>query len=105
LASAFIEHWLGLHLESKGFHKEAKKGLAAIIECAQKNGLVHEYLLNKADDLRKIRNPFVHLKPFDHHHRITQRAMKSLSDPIIIMDKDARDALSIMYTIATSSLH
>jgi len=104
LASAFVEHWLGIPLQSKGFHKEAQKGLGAIIECARANNLVHGYLLDKADHLREIRNPFVHLKPFAHKHSIMQRAMNGLSHPVEIMENDAKEALSIMYTIASTSL-
>lgn len=105
LVSAFVEHWLGIHIESKGFHKEAQKGLSAIIGCARTNNLVHGSLLEKADHLREIRNPFVHLKPYTHKHRVTQRALDKRANPLTIMEKDAKDALSIMYTIASASLH
>lgn len=105
LASAFVEHWLGMHLESKGYQKEAQKGLAAIIDCARTNSLVHGQVLNKADHLREIRNPFVHLKPFAYKHRVTQRAMSALSQPVDLMERDAKEALSIMYTIARASFH
>ena len=105
LVSAFVEHWLGIHIESKGFHKEAQKGLSAIIDCARTNNLIHSSLLVKADHLREIRNPFVHLKPYTHKHRVMQRAMDMQANPLTIMEKDAKDALSIMYTIASASLH
>jgi hypothetical protein len=104
LVSAFIEHWLGAHIESRGFHKEARAGLAAIIDCARKNKLVHGFLLDKADHIREIRNPFVHLKPFTHKHTLGQRALGIRAHPLEIMEKDARDALSIMYTIASTPL-
>lgn len=105
LVSTFIEHWLGAHIESKGFYKEVQKGLGAIIDCAGKKNLVHNNLLKKADHIRQIRNPFVHLKPFAHKHSLTQRAKSVLANPVEIMENDAKESLSIMYTIATSPLH
>jgi hypothetical protein len=105
LVSAFVEHWLGIYIESKGFHKEAQKGLAVIIACARTNKLVHSALLDKADHLREIRNPFVHLKPFSHKDRVMHRALEMRDDPFSIMERDAKESLSIMYTIATTPLH
>lgn len=102
LASAFIEHRLGSYLHDKGFRKEAKAGLAAIIACARANGLVSEYLFAKAEHIQKIRNPFVHLKPFDYTYNLSQRARLQRNDFASIMETDAKDALSITYTVAVS---
>lgn len=101
LCNSFIEHVLGSMLESRGFQTEAKAGLAAQIACARKNGVLDEYLLEKADRLRKVRNPFVHLKPYDHEHGIHQRMMRARKNPYEILETDARTALSIMYAFAT----
>lgn len=101
LCNSFIEHVLGSMLEARSFRKEAKAGLAAQIACARKNGILDEYLLEKADRLREVRNPFVHLKPFDHEHGIHRRMMRARQDPYDILETDARTALSIMYAFAT----
>lgn len=103
LCNSFIEHVLGSLLEGRSFRKEAKAGLAVQIDCARKNGILDDYLLEKADRLREIRNPFVHLKPFDHEHSIGRRMMRAGRDPYDILEADARTALSIMYAFATRS--
>jgi hypothetical protein len=105
LTSAFIEHILSIHLQSKGFSKEAQKGLGAILECAKTNKLTHDFILEKADYLRAIRNPFAHLKSPDHSFNLTERAIKALSNPLSIIEKDAKEAISIMYTFAVTPLN
>lgn len=101
LVSAFAEHWLGSFVEERGFHKAAKGGLRAIVECARTNALLPEFLLVKVDHIQNIRNPFVHLKPYAHPHNLSQRAFGLRVAPIEVMERDAREALSIMYAIAT----
>lgn len=100
LCNSFIEHVLGSMLEARGFRKEAKAGLAAQIACARMAGILDDFLLEKADRLRHIRNPFVHLKPFDHEHGIGRRMMEARLGPHEILEADARTALSIMYAFA-----
>lgn len=100
LATAFIEHWLSSILQNRGFERDAERGMNAIIKCLRREGLVHDYLLQKADKLRKIRNPFVHLKNFDNVDRVTQRAMIQGRNPIAILEDDAKEAVSLMYAIA-----
>jgi len=101
LVTAFLEHWLGNYLASKGYVKEARGGLNAILECLDKYELMHPFLTKNTDQLRRIRNPFVHLKPFEHEHRLFQRALHHSKDPVTILEEDARDAISLMYEIVT----
>lgn len=68
LTAAFIEHWLVSSLEAHGYHKEASRGVAAAINCARRNDLVDPITLDKADHLRLIRNPFVHVRELNHEH-------------------------------------
>lgn len=102
LANAFLEQWLGNVLASEGHAKEARQGLAAILQCMEETGLLHEFLSHAADRLRKIRNPFVHIKPFDHEHRLTQRVLKGQIDPYSLLEEDAKDAISLMLQVATT---
>jgi hypothetical protein len=104
LASAFIEHRLGAYLEGKGFRKESKGGLAAIVACARDEGLVDYHLLAKTERLQKIRNPFVHLKPHTHAYNLGRRAMANTRNLATVMEADAKDALSIMYAMAIARL-
>ena len=100
LAASFIEHWLGVLVAQAGFEKEQRKGLAAIIKCARENGILHSALCNKAEYVRKIRNPFVHLKSFDHPDTIAQRAFVENSGPFELLEPDAKNALVAMYSVA-----
>lgn len=99
LASAFIEHWMSGFIAARGFEADSKRGLAACTDCARKNLLLPDAVLNKLDRLRVVRNPFVHLKPFDHEHIISRRMLSTRTAPEELMDRDAKDAISLMYTI------
>lgn len=101
LAAAFIEHWFIASLDTRGYHKEASQGLATAIECARHNHLVDPIILDKADQLRLIRNPFVHLKEIDHPHGIHRRMAKTKTfDLPALLENDAREALLAMYGVA-----
>ena len=102
LAAAFVEHWFVASLNSRGYQKGASQGLAAAIKCARDNGLVSPLILDKADRLRLIRNPFVHLKSMDHEHIISHRMAKARQFHMWeLLDADAREALTAMYGVAT----
>lgn len=105
LSTSFIEHWLADYLRKKGYVKESERGLSAMINCMRKNGLLAEYLLDKVDEVRKIRNPFTHKKEYDHPYNLTKRAFFQLHNPGETMQKDAELALTMMLTICTSHLY
>lgn len=95
--------WLGLYLfrDDGTYTKEASQGLAAAINCARRNNLVDPIILDKADRLRLIRNPFVHLKEFDNKHGLGQRMAASRNfDFRALLEKDAQEALIAMYGVA-----
>ncbi len=100
LAAAFVEHWFVASLASRGYEKEASRGLAACIKFARDHSLVDGLVLDKADQLRLIRNPFVHLKSYDHQHNIGQRAWRYKIDPWALLENDAKEALIAMYGVA-----
>jgi hypothetical protein len=102
LANAFLEQWLGNVLASKGYEKEAGRGLSAILKCMAKTGLLHPFLADAADRLRKVRNPFVHIKSFNHEHRLTQRMFREKRYPNSLLEEDAKDAISLMLQVATT---
>lgn len=100
LAAAFIEHWFSIHLANRGYEKEAAQGLASSVRCARDNGLTESTILDSTDRIRLIRNPFVHLKSFEHEHSVGQRVFKHKIRPEALLEKDAKDALRTMYTVA-----
>jgi hypothetical protein len=105
LATSFIEHWLGSHLQSKGFVNESEGGLSAIVDCMREHNMLHVYLLDKVDEIRKTRNPFVHLKQYKHKYNLTERAISELRNPDDVMGDDAKNALSTMYAVATAKYY
>lgn len=100
LAASFIEHWLGSIVSQAGFEKEQRKGLAAIIKCARENGILPSTLCDRADHVRRNRNPFVHLKSFDHPDTVVQRAVTEGSTPFEMLEPDAKNAMIAMYSVA-----
>ena len=104
LAASFVEHWLAGGLARRGYQRDAARGLAASIKIARKKGLVHPALLSKAERLRLIRNPFVHLKALDHEHTITRRFLRLKKDPAELLESDAKEALITMYGVAAYAL-
>jgi len=104
LSACFIEHWLVVGLSQRGFTKESSKGLASSIKVARDNKLIDKFVLDSADRLRKIRNPFVHLKSFEHEYTLAQRTFKKRVIPDELLEQDAKEALSTMYAIAVYAL-
>src|SRR6266567_3727151 len=53
------------------------------------NGLANPLILDKADRLRMIRNPFVHLKEFDHQPAVGQRMTNTRTFDIPALPKNS----------------
>lgn len=99
LASAFAEHWLSGRLSAQGFDKEAGRGLAACIRCARKHQAWPDFILDRLDRLRRIRNPFIHLKGFDHDHNLSQRSWLDMKHPGEVAAEDAKFALETVLAL------
>lgn len=100
LSQAYIERKVQIYFSSIGFEKEAKRGLKFIIDFARKHKLINNYLLEKIDLLRNKRNPFSHLKHYKYKFNISQRIMAEMKEPLLIVEKDAHEAISLMYLIS-----
>ena len=111
LSQAFIERKFQGYYSGLGFANIAKKGLKAIIDHAKQNGTIHVFLLDKVDELRKIRNPFVHLKEYEHEYNLSQRMYKSyiktkqFKQPFQLLYEDAKAAISLMYVVAVTEFN
>lgn len=104
LCEAFIEHLLSARLAERGNRKEAKAGLAAIVDCCRKNHFVDASLLERIDKLRQVRNPFVHLKAFDHAHGLTQRTLALKQHPHAVVERDARQSLETLFLVVLRAM-
>ena len=69
-----------------------------------KYNLLDDFLLKKIELLRKKRNPFTHIKPYEYEFTLSQRIQKELKEPICMLEKDAEDALTLMYQILITRL-
>ena len=104
LSQAFIERRLHDLMIEKGFEGEANHGAQSIIKFCRKHQLVTDFLLDKFDRLRQIRNPFVHVKPPDHPFSLDQRMFTEKTQPNDLIESDAKEALSLMYTLLLTRL-
>jgi len=103
LAFSFIEHVFAGILRARGFDSQARGGMKTIIKCLRANSLADAFLLDRAERLRRSRNPFVHLKPFDStasESTLMNRSFSMGQDPFAAVEADARDALTLMYQVA-----
>lgn len=100
LATSFVEHWFTAQLSERGYQKEAARGLSASIKTARSQNIVDVIILDKADRLRLIRNPFVHLKPFENEHNLGSRSLRLGAHPKTILEQDAKDAIIALYAVA-----
>lgn len=104
LSQAFIEHRLQSFMYEIGENKIAEKGLGGILRCLMVIRPNLNFILNKIDQLRMFRNPFTHLKSFDHPYTITQVALAKGENSNLILYEKAKDAIALMYTVATIEL-
>ena len=97
LATAIIEHVISEELVSAN---AAKYGIAfeSAIKLARGKQLFPPELLDIADRLRLLRNPFAHRKPDEHEHTLGNRYTAQQRHPLLIAEEDARAALVAMYT-------
>ncbi|MFN2524741.1 MAG: hypothetical protein ABR505_00530 [Actinomycetota bacterium] len=100
LATAFIEHRFASVLAARGFVRESRAGFKRIVATLRAKGWVNSLLLDKVDLIRQRRNPFVHLKEFNHAHNLARRSVDSRTDPYELIESDAKEALTVMYTVA-----
>ena len=103
LTQAFVEHYYQLCLQRSPHSAVADRGLAGIVDCLRQHKLEHELILKRVDALRLVRNPFTHLKKFEHPHTLSQRAAAAQENPAALLEKDARDALDVLFAIITHS--
>lgn len=104
LASAFCEHWMSAKLSGQGYGEAANRGLKEISKFCRSNDLLDSVILDKVDRLRLTRNPFIHLKSFDHPHTLGQRLFKrGFVHDNVLLEEDAKEALVAMYAVAQYS--
>lgn len=98
LATSFMEHTLTDELNERGLIK-GKPTLERIIELARENLDLPHDLLGRADDLRVLRNPFVHRRPAGDQSTFGNRFKAARTHPENILEADAKLAIEVMYQL------
>ena len=104
VAQAFVEHRMQGYLEGQGQPKVAKSGLVKILEYCEQHRLLDPVILKGLDHLRRIRNPFTHMRPFEDPHTLAQRSLRMRLHPAELMEQEAFRAFSLMLTVAVVRL-
>ena len=99
LSQSFFEQWLHNFLISKGYEKEAKKGLKVILGVVEKNKYLPKSIVNKIDEIRKIRNPFTHLKSNDYEYLLTRQTYMKQIEPDEYLLIKSKDAIGLIYQV------
>ena len=105
LSQAFVEKIIYQFYTEIGKDKIAKRGLNAILSDAKKNRIIKEFIINKIDKIRLIRNPITHSKGVDYPHSLDNRSYKNRISPIIQIEKDAKEAIEIATFIAITDFY
>lgn len=100
LCQSFIEHWLADYIsQNRKLTKQSVDKLSKMLEVCREEGLLHNYLVGKIDDIRLKGNPFKHQKPYGHPHSVYQRSLERKIDAEDLLEQDAKNAIEIMYSI------
>ena len=96
LAIAFIEHTLMDELQERKLDRGVRT-LGIGIQRAAENNLFPSDLLSRAQQLRKIRNPFSHRRAPGDPDSFGSRFLARSQHPDLILEADAKEALEVMY--------
>jgi hypothetical protein len=105
LSQSLIEKILHDRFNKMGEEKTGKKGLSAMLKHIRTERLLDEFLVNKIDHIRQIRNPITHLKEMGHEHGLDQRHRHSNLSSQQQLEQDAKDALEVATWLILSKLN
>lgn len=103
LATSFVEHALADELNEQGLIK-GRLTLDQMIKLARSHLNLPNDLLEQADRLRKVRNPFTHRRPETDPDTLGKRFLSEPAHPDAILEADAKLALRVMYELFQSTL-
>lgn len=103
LAIAFIEHTLVEYLISRDLAKP-KINFQDVLKICFRKSLFPNDWIERTDKLRLYRNPFTHLKPVNDEHRFDTRYKNQRVHPTVILETDAKEALTLLYLFFQATL-
>lgn len=95
VATSFIEHTLAEELEGE-FPLKKRPTVEDLIKAARTKLSVPVDLLDRTDRIRRLRNPYTHLRPTNDPDRLGNRYREERRHPNAVMEDDAKLAISTM---------
>lgn len=102
-ATAFVEQTLVEELALRG-DTVRRRDLGSVIESARKAGFLESDLLDRADKLRLVRNPFGHYRPEGDPDALVTRFRARREHPVAVLEEDARLAVRVVYETFVNTL-
>jgi hypothetical protein len=99
VAQIVIEHTLARMLSLAGRDDLERVSFQKLVEEAAKERLISQDEFDALDELRRLRNPYTHSKPFMHDSCFVRRSAEADSQPWDLFKEDAEKAV-----LAVSSL-
>lgn len=103
LSTSFVEHTLADELNELGLIK-GKPTLERMIKLAREHLGLPSDLMDHADRLRELRNPFTHRRPETDPDTLGNRFLSAKTHPDTILETDAKLALRVMYELFRNTL-
>lgn len=97
LALSFIERRFQESLFIHGLETESKYTLSKILKKFKGKTAIPDYYIDKVDELRMKRNPFVHLRNVMDKDNLFSRSSMNKKNAETTLEKDAKDAISLMF--------
>lgn len=105
LVLAIVERMLQSWLYDNGYSEESKKGIGRTIGFLRRHNLLHTFILDEIDKLRRKRNHFAHFKTNDEEMRVDMRIVTTkIYDPHALMQKDAEFSLRLLHHLYGTQL-
>ncbi|WP_420148921.1 hypothetical protein [Spirosoma sp.] len=100
LCQAFIERRFQEYFHIRMDDKRSKYTLDKLLKEFSQTNFIDDYLIEKINNIRLKRNPFVHSKEPLHEHSLMARALNLNSHPEDVIEADAKEALTMMIAIS-----
>jgi hypothetical protein len=104
LAQAFIERRFQEYFSIRFDDQRAKYTLADFLKEFKGTGFLPDYLFERIDNIRLQRNPLTHFKNPNHKNSLMERAIMLNMHPDILIEKDAKDAIEVMFYMVERSV-
>jgi hypothetical protein len=96
LSQAFIERRFQEYFHIGLDDKKSKYTLSKLLKEFKETGYIDDYFIEKIDQIRLKRNPFIHHKEPLHKDTLMARSFEAKINPNDLLENDAKEALRMM---------